>query len=47
MINKNYQHPEYETMTTLQKKIDFLQNEVASKNAIIKILVEMQTGIWD
>ena len=34
-------------MTTLQKKIDFLQNEVASKNAIIKMLVEMQTGIWD
>ena len=32
-------------MTTLQKKIDFLQNEVASKDAIIKILLEMQTGI--
>ena len=47
MINKNYQHPEYEAMTTLQKKIDFLQNEVATKNAIIKMLVEMQTGIWD
>ena len=34
---------EYETMTTLKKRIDFLQNEVASKDAIIKMLIEMQT----
>ena len=34
-------------MTTLQKRIDFLQNELASKDAIIKILLEMQTGISD
>ena len=34
-------------MATLQKKTDFLQNEVASKDAIIKILLEMQTGILD
>ena len=33
-------------MTTLQKRIDFSQNEVASKDAIIKML-EMQTGIYD
>ena len=39
--------PEYETMTTLQKRNDFLQNEVASKDAITKMLVEMQTGILD
>ena len=34
-------------MTILQKRIDFLQNEVASKDAIIKMLVEMQAGILD
>ena len=40
--------PEYETMTTQwQKRIDFLQNEVASRDAIIKILLEMHTGILD
>ena len=37
--------PEHETITTFQKRIDFLQNEVASKDAIIKMLIEMQTGI--
>ena len=39
--------PEYETMTALQKRIDFLQNEVASRDATIKMLTEMQTGILD
>ena len=39
--------PEYETMTALQKRIDFLQNEIASRDAIIKMLTEMQTGILD
>ena len=39
--------PEYETVTTIQKRVDFLQNEVASKDAIIKIFLEMQTGILD
>ena len=34
-------------MKTLQKWIDFLQNEVASKDAIIKMLIEMKTGILD
>ena len=34
-------------MTILQKRIDFLQNEVASKDAIIKMLLEMQTGNLD
>ena len=34
-------------MTTLQKRIDFLKNEVASNDAIIKLLIEMQTGILD
>ena len=34
-------------MITLQKRIDLLQNEVASKHAIIKMLIEMQTGILD
>ena len=34
-------------MTTLQQMIDFLQNEVASKKAIIQMLLEMQTGILD
>ena len=37
--------PKYEIITTPQKKIGFLQNEVASKGAKIKILLEMQTGI--
>ena len=44
-VNKVW-FPEYETMTTLQRMIDFSQNEVASKDAIIKML-EMQTGIYD
>ena len=35
---------EYETMKTLQNRTDFLQNEVGSKDAIIKMLLEMQTG---
>ena len=39
--------PEHETVTILQKRIDFLQNEVASKDAITKMLLEMQTGILD
>ena len=39
--------PEYETMKTLQNRIGFLQNEVASKYAIIKMLLEMQTGNLD
>ena len=39
--------PEYETMITLQKRIDYLQNEVASKDVIIKMLIEMQIGILD
>ena len=34
-------------MKTLQNRIDFLQNEVASKDAIIKMLLEMQTGNLD
>ena len=34
-------------MTTLQKRIDFLQNEVVSKDAIIKMLLEKQTGVLD
>ena len=29
------------------QRIDFLQNKVASEDAIIKMLVEMQTGILD
>ena len=29
--------PEYETMNTLQNRIDFLQNEVASKDVVIKM----------
>ena len=39
--------PEYDTMTILQKRIDFLQNEIASKDPTIKMLLEMQTGILD
>ena len=39
--------PEYETMRTLQKRIDFLQIEVASKDALIKTLIEMQTGFLE
>ena len=38
---------EYEEMVTFRKSIDFLQNEVASKDAIDKTLIEMQTGILD
>ena len=34
-------------MARLQKRSDILQNEVASKDAIIKMLTEMQTGILD
>ena len=34
---------EYETIKTFQKRIDFLQNKAASKDAIIKMLLEMQT----
>ena len=34
-------------MARLQKRSDILQNEVASKAAIIKMLAEMQTGILD
>ena len=44
---KTVNTPEYETMATLQKRIDFLQNEVASKDAIINMLLGMQTGILD
>ena len=39
--------PEYETVTILQKRIDFLQNEVASEDAKIKMFLEMQTGVLD
>ena len=39
--------PKYETMKTLQKRIDFLQNEGASKDAIIKMLLKMQIGNVD
>ena len=34
-------------MKTLQKRIDFLQNEVASKDAIIKMLLERQNRNLD
>ena len=34
-------------MKTLQNRIDFLQNEVASKDTIIKMLLEMQTENLD
>ena len=34
-------------MKTLQNKIDLLQNEVASKDAMTKMLLEMQTGNLD
>ena len=57
ILNSNFQFfcdklktiiiPEYETTTTLEKMIDFLQNEIASKDPIIKMLLEMQTGILD
>ena len=39
--------PEYETMKTLQNRIDFLQKEAALKDAIIKMLLEMKTGNLD
>ena len=39
--------PGYETVTALQKRIDFLQNEIALRDAIIKMLTEMQTGVLD
>ena len=34
-------------MKTLQKRIDFLQNEVASKDAITKMLLERQNRNLD
>ena len=34
-------------MKTLQNRIDFLQKEAALKDAIIKMLLEMQTGNLD
>ena len=34
-------------MKALQNRIDFLQNEVTSKDIIIKMLLEMQTGNLD
>ena len=34
-------------MKTLQKRIDFLRNEGASKDAIIKMLLKMQIGNVD
>ena len=34
-------------MKTLQKRIDFLQNKVASKDAIIKMLLERQNRNLD
>ena len=34
-------------MKTLQNRIDFLQKEAALKDAIIKMLLEMQTGNFD
>lgn len=34
-------------MATLQKRTDFLQNEVASKDPIIKMLKEIQNGFLD
>ena len=37
----------YEEMATLQKRIDFWQSELASKDAINETLIEMQTGILD
>ena len=39
--------PEYETMKTLQNRIDFLQKEAVLKDAIIKMLLEVQTGNLD
>ena len=38
---------ENETIQTLQKRIDFLQNKAASKDAIIKMLLEMQTRNYE
>ena len=39
--------PEYETIKTLQNSINFLQNEVVSEDAIIEMLLEIQTGNLD
>ena len=39
--------PEYETIITLQNGINFLQNKVVSEDAIIEMLLEIQTGNLD
>ena len=38
---------EYETIITLQNGINFLQNKVVSEDAIIEMLLEIQTGNLD